>query len=125
MGQGGFRLLLAIGAVLAALASAGTAQASSCATRLVADWRDGRIDGTYPVACYRQALASMPEDVRVYSSARDDITRALQDRLETRSAVATKPAAKPGDGGSTSPLLIVALTLVGLLAVGSLAASLR
>ncbi len=111
--------------VLAALVAAGSAQASTCADRLLTDWRDGRIDGTYPVACYREALATLPEDVRVYSSARDDITRALQDRLETRAPALAEPAEKTDDGGSTSPLLIVALTLVGLVAAGSLAASLR
>ena len=78
MGQGGFRLLLAMGFGLIALAATGTAGAAqSCGSRLLDDWRDGRIDGTYPVACYRQALAHMPEDVRVYSTAQADITRAL------------------------------------------------
>ena len=125
MGQGGFRLLLAMSAVLAALASAGSAQASTCSTRLLMDWRDGRIDGTYPVECYQEALASMPEDVRVYSSAEDDITRALQDRLETRSTAASKRTEKDDGDGSTSPLLIVALTAVGLVAASSVAASLR
>src|SRR5215218_6763993 len=125
MGQGGVRLLLAMSMILAALVVAGSAQASTCASRVLADWRDGRIDGTYPVACYREALAALPEDVRVYSSAEDDIIRALQDRLETRSAPAAEGAERTDAGGSTSPLLIVALTLVGLVAAGSLAASLR
>src|SRR4051794_693284 len=88
MGQGRFRLLFAMAMVLAAAFTfAGSAAAKpSCASRLIADWRDGaRIDGTYPVSCYRQALAQLPEDVRVYSSAQSDITRALQARLSTRS----------------------------------------
>jgi hypothetical protein len=128
MGQARFRLLFAMGIVLAALVAAGSAQASSCTSRLLADWRDGRIDGTYPVACYREALATMPEDVRVYSSAEDDITRALQERLETRSVAVTKAAPKSADTkdeGGVSPLLVVALSLGLLVVAGSVAAAVR
>jgi hypothetical protein len=64
----------------------------------VRDWSDGRIDGAYPVSCYRTALAKLPEDLRVYSNAPDDITAALQQKLARthRSrglAVAGKPRA--------------------------------
>ena len=87
MGQGGFRLLFAMAACLAALAWTGTAGAAqSCASRLLADWKDGRIDQTYAVSCYRTALADMPEDVRVYSTAQSDITRALQARVSAATA---------------------------------------
>ena len=127
MGLGGFRLLLAIGVVLTALSFAASAQASTCASRLLSDWRDGRIDRTYPVQCYRDALTTLPEDVRVYSSAEDDITRALQARLGThaRSLAAAEPAQPKEDGGSTSPLLIAAVTAALLVAAGSVAASFR
>jgi hypothetical protein len=53
------------------------AQSESCRTRLLRDWADGRIDGTYPVSCYRRVLRSLPADLAVYSSAPDDIARAL------------------------------------------------
>lgn len=125
MGQGRFRLLFAMAAIvaLAALACAATAGAApSCGTRLLDDWRDGRIDQTYPVACYRQALAHLPEDVRVYSTAHADITRALQARLGTAATQAG------GDGGSdhgVSPLLVVAITAAFLVAAGSVAAAVR
>jgi hypothetical protein len=59
-----------------------TARAStSCAPRLVADWSDGRIDGIYPIRCYRAALKSLPTDLQVYSSAPDDIAQALSQRI--------------------------------------------
>jgi hypothetical protein len=125
MGQVGFRLLFVMGIVVAALVSAGTADASTCASRLLMDWRDGRIDATYPVACYRDALATMPEDVRVYSSAEDDITRALQARLGKHAKASAMPAVKKDGDGTTSSLLIVAITAGVLLAAGSVAASLR
>jgi hypothetical protein len=126
MGQGRFRLLFAMAVGLAALASAAPAGASqSCASRLIADWGDGRIDGTYPVPCYRQALAQLPEDVRVYSSAQSDITRALQTRLRTRSLQAAKSADNKHEQAGVSPLLVVAITAALLVAAGSVAAALR
>ena len=97
--------------VLAALASIlvvsepASAQ-TSCGTRLLRDWSDGRIDGVYPVRCYRLALANMPEDVRIYSTAESDIKRALQARVRATHAKATvlkaaAPAsAKQGNGVS-------------------------
>ena len=124
MGQGRIRLLFAMLVGLAALAFAGSAGAApSCASRLLADWRDGRIDGTYPVACYRQALAHLPEDVRVYSTAQADITRALQARLNTAEPV--KANSGDGDSSGVSPLLVVAITAAILVAAGSVAAVAR
>jgi hypothetical protein len=126
MGQGRFRLLFAMAVGLAALTFPGLAAAKqTCATRLLADWRDGRIDLTYPVSCYRQALAHLPEDVRVYSSAQTDITRALQSRLRTRSFQAASSTANKDDHAGVSPLLVVAITAAILVAAGSVAAALR
>ena len=64
-----------------------------CWKVLINDWYDGRIDSTYPIHCYREALQHLPTDVETYSSARDDIKQALQERI-TQSH-------KPG-GGSTA-----------------------
>jgi hypothetical protein len=54
---------------------------ASCQSRLLHDWGDGRIDGAYPLACYRAALRSLPADLKVYSSAPDDIAQALSQRI--------------------------------------------
>jgi len=121
MGQGRVSVLLAMAAGLVALLLAAPAGATShCAARVLADWRDGRIDRTYPVACYRDALAQLPEDVRVYSSAQSDITRALQSRVAE-----ARPASKQRNEGGTSPLLVVAITAAILVAAGSVAAVFR
>jgi hypothetical protein len=61
--------------------AAPAAQSPACASRLLRDWADGRIDGAYPVACYRAALRSLPTDLEVYSSAHDDIAQALSKRI--------------------------------------------
>ena len=124
MGQGRFCLLFAMAMGLAALALTGSAGATqSCGTRVLDDWSDGRLDGTYPVPCYRQALSHLPEDVRVYSTAQSDITRALQARLGTAAASANLHS---GSGGNAvSPLLVVAITAAILVAAGSIAAAVR
>ncbi len=58
------------------------AQANTpCWKALLNDWYDGRIDNTYPVHCYREALRHLPSDVQTYSSAHDDILRALQSAI--------------------------------------------
>jgi hypothetical protein len=124
MGQVCRRLLFAMAVGLMALAITGTAGAAqSCGSRVLADWRDGRLDGTYPVGCYRQALAELPEDVRVYSTAQADITRALQARLVA--AAASGKHSGSGGGGGVSPLLVVAITAGLLVAAGSVAAAVR
>jgi hypothetical protein len=123
-------LLLALVGLFAALAFAATGQAATgCASALLQDWRDGRIDGTYPVTCYRAALDEMPEDVRIYSSAESDIKRALLARIEaapTTSAKAKKvqstkakaSSSKVG-GDGLSPLIVIAIGAALLAAVGS------
>jgi hypothetical protein len=79
-------LLLVLLGLLTALAVAAPAAAESCADRLIADWADNaQIDGTYPIPCYRAAIQALPEDLRSYSSAADDIRRAQQEALAERS----------------------------------------
>jgi hypothetical protein len=124
MGQGRFRLLFAMALGALALVCAGTAGAAqSCASRIMADWKDGRIDQTYAVSCYRTALADLPEDVRVYSSAQTDITRALQARVGARASKSAAPTS--GGGGGVSPLLVVLVTGAILVGAGSVAAAVR
>src|SRR6266446_5262894 len=54
------------------------AAATPCWKALLNDWYDGRIDNTYALHCYSEALTHLPADVATYSSAHDDIFRALQ-----------------------------------------------
>jgi hypothetical protein len=61
--------------------AARASEPTPCATRLLADWSDGRIDRVYPIRCYRSALRSLPADLQVYSSAPDDIAQALSQRI--------------------------------------------
>jgi hypothetical protein len=71
-------ILVVVAAAAAATFGVSTAHASACSSALIRDWyNDGRIDGTYPVHCYREALKDIPEDQLVYGTLRDDLNRAL------------------------------------------------
>jgi hypothetical protein len=96
------RALLLVALVACGALGFGTsaASASACGDRVVADWIDGRIDGVYPLRCYDEAVADLPEDVRVYSSAVDDISRALQARVH--SVAGRTPGGKIGGSALAS-----------------------
>jgi hypothetical protein len=86
--------LIAVAAVLSTLAlgvAPAAAAKTPCWKTLFLDYSDGRIDKTYPVHCYREAIKHLGEDQLVYGSAADDIQRALQ------AAIATMK--HPGGGG--------------------------
>ena len=89
-------VLLTIAAVASALAVApshgAAASLDACAERVIRDWyTGGRIDGVYPLACYRAALRSLPDDVLQYSSADQDIRRALAFARRGRSDPGNRP----------------------------------
>lgn len=110
-------------ALTLSLASPPTAAASSCWQAVVADWSDGRLDAEYPAACYRAALRRLPEDLRVYGTATNDIHRALMSAVSrSGSASATASGMSAATTGAFPWWLAAAATggLVGLLAFGSL-----
>ena len=86
--------LVALLAVLAAASPAGAAP--SCGRQVIDDWyEDGRVDGTYALHCYDDAIEALPRDVRDYSSAKEDIERALQARLRGAPAPAATTDPSP------------------------------
>ena len=141
-------------AVLLAVLTLGVAPAAAktpCWKKLLNDEYDGRIDGTYPVYCYHDALKHLHEDVRTYGSAYSDIKRALESAVlgysghhgggsppsaymvppEKGARVHNHPenfvqrvANAIGPGNATSiPLPLLILAGVGLLLVAAAAAS--
>jgi hypothetical protein len=45
---------------------------------VISDWvKDGVVTDRYQLSCYRAAIRSLPEDMRTYTSAGDDINRAM------------------------------------------------
>jgi hypothetical protein len=104
-------------AASALLASPSPASAAaSCGSAVLSDWSDGRIDGEYPVNCYRAALSQMPEDLRVYGTARSDIVRALNSAT-TRTAAAPSPAQGGRSSSSSGRTWTFWLAIVAALAV--------
>jgi hypothetical protein len=97
---------LVCAAFVAAAVRPAVAEAKTpCWKALLNDWYDGRIDDTYPVHCYREALSHLPSDVQTYSSAHDDILRALQSAI-AKQRKAHKPVSSntllPGQTSTTS-----------------------
>ena len=79
-------------------APASAAPLDECAQRVIRDWYSGgRVDNTYPLACYRAAIRALPTDVLAYSNADQDIRRALAfaRRGRTDPGNAAEAAAKP------------------------------
>jgi hypothetical protein len=102
-------LIIVAVAALVGLARVDTAQArieSKCSAALIHDWYvDGRIDHTYQVHCYREALQSIPEDQIIYGTLREDLTRALQSAIRQHDGNVSggTPVVPPGGGGPTDP----------------------
>jgi hypothetical protein len=105
---------LASAALLCAAAQPARAAASAtpCWKALLNDWYDGRIDGSYERHCYNEALKHLPADVSTYSSAHDDILRALQSAVAKQRAagltvgpntVIKPPSSRSGGGTGTNP----------------------
>jgi hypothetical protein len=90
------------GASSAAAAPAATARATGeCWRSVVNDWlgHHGRVVGTYAIPCYTQAIQHLNAypDVRSYSTATEDIQRALLAAI--RQDRGNGPGAGPGPGG--------------------------
>jgi hypothetical protein len=77
-------LALAAGFALAALVPGHAAAKTPCWEQVLNDWSNGRAIGSYPLHCYREAIRNLPEDLRDYSSAADDILAALQSQISHR-----------------------------------------
>ena len=108
------RALLAAAALVLVLTAAGPASAAAtCGKKVIDDWYDnGRVDGSYPLHCYDDAIDALPRDVRDYSSAKDDIERALQARMNGQGAPPAtsdptpggdEPGETTGSDGSSKP----------------------
>ena len=96
-------------AALAALALGAAAQPAvaktACWKQVIDDWHDhnGRITGTYELHCYREAIAHVPEDLRVYTGIVEDIQGARQQASrDARSLASVNPNGNSNGTGSGS-----------------------
>jgi hypothetical protein len=121
-------LVAALAAALLGLAPAEARAASNCGDAVLAEWSKGGIHRPYPLRCYGEALRRMPQDIRSYSTATDDIQRALLARqrkaAEKRDAEALGAApASASRSSSAVPVPLVVLGALGLALI--LAAAVR
>jgi len=96
--------LVAAAALL--LAASPAAAAKSCGKQVINDWYgDGRVDKIYPLHCYEDAIDALPVDVRDYSSAKEDIERALQFAVRNQPdpGRSAPPEDETGSGPATGP----------------------
>jgi hypothetical protein len=89
-------------AVLAVFAAPAAAAPPPCWKTLLNDWYDGHIDHTYPFPCYHQAIAHLPRDVQNYSSAKDDILRALATAIADSKPKPTTTTPTTGQSSTTT-----------------------
>lgn len=68
-----------LGVVALSVGASVAAAKSACARQILNEWADNRqISTTYPLHCYREAIAAVPEDLRVYTDIEEDILAARQ-----------------------------------------------
>jgi hypothetical protein len=112
-------------AVLAGCAYPASAR-SECADAILEDWTRGTLRSTFPLDCYDEAIDALPEDLRAYTTAADDISRAaFAATREDRTS--RKLTAAPGASGSVRAFpsaVAVFGVLVALVSASGLAASL-
>jgi hypothetical protein len=116
-------LLLSLLAISCVVALPVTADAKvPCRNAIFNDWyHDGQIASTYPVACYRDALAHVRGGDTIYTSLKDDIRSALQAAIQRGqgkkvaeqvghkfATPSTKPVLVNQDGGKHSTKTIEA-----------------
>ncbi len=100
-----FRWAAAVTAAAAAAVAPppAAAAAAACGGAVFRDWLDGRIANVYEPRCYREALDALPEDVRTYSTAQEDIQRALVSRLRNLAAASARQTAIPAETAPAEP----------------------
>jgi len=116
--------LVAVVAVLVLAAAAyGGAARPDCADAVLADWTKGTLGSGYAPECYEEAIDALPEDLRAYTTAADDITRAAIDASRnangaTAGAVSSRQLADtPPTGDALRSFPTEVAVLAGLLAL--------
>jgi hypothetical protein len=69
-------VVVCVAAVALAAPGAAKAERPACAEAVLDDWTRGTLDSSYSPECYQAAIDALPEDLRAYTTAADDIRRA-------------------------------------------------
>ena len=96
---------------------------TACADAVLDDWTRGTLGSGYAPECYEAAIDALPEDLRAYTTAADDITRAAiaanrnEDVVATGSQSDRQLADIPAEGDELRSFPTEVAVLVGLLTV--------
>ena len=91
-------VVTALGAAALAFGTSPAAAQSSCWRQVINEWvKNDQVSATYPLHCYREAIAHVPNDLRQYSSIEEDIRAARQQAARRGSRFLT------GRGGPPNP----------------------
>jgi hypothetical protein len=131
-----FALVSLSALVILVFAGSATADSSGvdCADAVLDDWTRGTLGPGYSPECYQEASDALPEDLRAYTTAADDITRAgiaagraLDGRSADRDArrLADTPATEAELRSFPTEVAVLGGVLAVLLPAGLAAALLR
>ena len=105
-------LKILVAAVVAAFAASAAAPADGaprkprkCTPKMIyADWYDGQLETSWPVACIRAAIRNAPDDVMTYGDLPQDLQIALEKAIRANKRGGSRPAERgPGAGGGDDP----------------------
>jgi hypothetical protein len=136
--RGSILVLVLMCAALAALVQPGVGRADrpACAGAVLDDWTRGTLDSHYSPECYQAAIDALPEDLRAYTTAADDIRRAAiaATRAVNASAAGGEPASRDAASEAASDdalrafpaeVAVLGVLLILLVSGGTAAALLR
>jgi hypothetical protein len=95
-------LVVALGVLALSFGAAAASAQTPCWRQIQNEWVDNRsISTTYPLHCYREAIAHVPEDLRQYSSIEEDIlaARQLAARRNLRTPASRQAPPQPNSTG--------------------------
>lgn len=90
--------------------------ATPCWQLVMNQWYEGEIKSIFPLDCYHQAIQHLPTDIQVYSSARQDITAALQaaisydSKLKAATETTTSSSGTPATTTTAKPKIPIIKT---------------
>jgi hypothetical protein len=101
------RALVTAAAIVAVLSASAPASAQAraeqaCWRAVLTDWSNGGIDRRHSLGCYRSALHNLPNDLRTYTTAEDDIRRAILDEIRNVRGTARAATAATAAGAKSS-----------------------
>jgi hypothetical protein len=96
----------------------GSAARPGCADAVLQDWTKGTLGPGYSPDCYQAAIDALPEDLRAYTSAADDIARAAISSTRTATSARLISDVPREDDPSAFPTEVAVLVAL-LLATGA------